>query len=133
MKIKTWDDVDLALSKISDQQALIAAHKGEIDQARAAIAELEPRIEAFVREHEDELQERSRALAHGRVWLRSATSLVARSWAKALDKIIDWGRDDLIRTKLEPDKTAIALLGDDELKIIGVKRETQDVFGYEAA
>jgi len=133
MKIKSWDDVDGALAEIARRQAIIAAAKGQIDEQRKAIAEIEPRMEAFVVEHEDELQERSKALAHGRVWLRRATSLTARSWAKVLEKLEAFGLTDCIRLKPEPNKEALGMLPDDRLKELGVKRTTEDVFGYEAA
>lgn len=133
MKIKSWDDVDNCLGLIASYQRQIAGYKGQADALKATIAELEPRIEAFVREHEDELQERSKSLVHGRVWLRQATRLVAKSWAKVLDKIRDWHRRELLRVKEEPDKTALALLDDAELKALGVVRKTEDTFGYEAA
>ncbi len=132
MKIKSWEDVDRALMAIAVHQADIAAYKGIVDQWRAQIAELEPRIEAFVREHEDELQERSKSLTHGRVWLRRATRLTARSWAKVVDKLFGTPHEQCIRTKYEPDKERLAELTDEQLKAYGVKRETIDAFGYEA-
>jgi phage host-nuclease inhibitor protein Gam len=133
MKIRTWDDVDEALAAIAAHQVDIAHYKGTIDHLRAAVGELEPRIEAFVREHEDDLQERSKALAHGRVWLRQATRLAAKSWAKVLDKILAGTDHQYIRTKYEPDKERLGELDDAALKAFGVTRKTEDVFGYEAS
>ena len=133
MKIKSWDDVDEALRQIAVRTGQIATCKGEIDRLREAIAELEPRIEAFVRAHEDELQERSKSLPHGRVWLRQATRLVARSWAKVVEKLFSTEHEWCIRPKYEADKERLAELTDEQLKRYGVKRETTDTFGYEAS
>jgi phage host-nuclease inhibitor protein Gam len=132
MKIKGWDDVDAALSSIANLQAEIAEHKGAIDHLREAIGELEPRIEAFVREHEDELQERSKSLTHGRVWLRQATRLASKSWAKVLTKLLGGPYEQYVRAKYEPDKERLGEMEDWELKDLGVVRKTDDVFGYEA-
>lgn len=133
MKIKSWDDVDMALAQIATHQEAIAACKASVDERRAKIAELEPRIEAFVREREDELQERSKSLPHGRVWMRQATRLVAKSWAKVVDKLFGTAYEQCIRTKYEADKERLAELDDAVLKTFGVKRETSDAFGYEAS
>ena len=133
MKIKSWEDVDAALALITESQKVIAEARAKVDHEKAIIAAIEPRIEAFVREHEDELQERSKSLPHGRVWLRSATRLVARSWAKVLERIRECGRPDLVRAKEEPDKEKLAEMADETLKRFGVRRETEDVFGYEAS
>jgi phage host-nuclease inhibitor protein Gam len=132
MKIKSWDDVDMALAQIAAHKEAIAAAKGLVDERREKIGELEPRIEAFVREHEDELQERGKSLPHGRVWLRQATRLVARSWARVLERLLEVGLDSLVRVKQEPDKDALTREPDEFLEKIGVKRKTEDAFGYEA-
>lgn len=133
MKIKSWDDVNVALGEIATCQLEIAGWKGRIDESRSVISELEPRIEAFVREHEDELQERSKSLANGRVWLRSASRLAAKSWAKVVEKLFGTAHEQCIRTKYEADKERLAELDDATLKTYGVKRETTDAFGYEAS
>jgi len=135
MKIKSWDDVDAALAEIAEHQGAIAQAKADADEAKDAIAEVEPEIESFVREHEEDLLERSRAFENGRVWLRKATrlGLVGRwSWRKVLDGLIEAKRRALIRTKREVDKEALDQLTDDQLAELRVKRVTDDVFGYEA-
>jgi phage host-nuclease inhibitor protein Gam len=135
MKIKSWDDVDLALAEIAEQQGAIAQAKSDVDEAKEAIADLEPEIESFVREHEEDLLERSRAFENGRVWLRKAKrlGLIGRwSWRKVLDGLIEAKRRTLIRTKREVDKEALEQLTDDQLAELRVKRVTEDVFGYEA-
>jgi hypothetical protein len=135
MKIKSWDDVDAALAEIAAQQGEIAEAKARADEAKATIAELEPKIEEYVRENEPDLLERSRAVDHGRVWLRKAThlDLVGRwSWKKVLDQLIAAKRHNLIRRKPEVDKVALDELTDEALAELRVKRATEDVFGYEA-
>ncbi len=132
MKIKSWHDVDLALAEIAKRQAAIAAAKAAIDGERELIAAIEPRIEAWVREHEDEMQERSRALPHGRVWLHQAKRLSARSWARVLDCLVERKAWAYIRTKREVNKKALAGCTDEQLAGLGVRRKTEDVFGYEA-
>ena len=133
MKIKSWEDVDGALAEIAKRREAIAIAKARADTEREAIAELEPRIEAFVREHEDELQERSKSLPHGRVWLRSATRLVARSWAKVLERLQEGNMWGCIRKKYEVDKEALEERTDSDLAEVGARRKTEDVFGYEVA
>lgn len=135
MKIKSWDDVNLALAEIAGCQAEIVEAKARADEAKAVVAELEPRIEAFVREHEDDMQERSLALDSGRVWLRKATHLetVGRwSWRKVCDALVEAKRWTLVSTKRSVDKEALEQLTDERLAELKVKRVEEDVFGYEA-
>ena len=135
MKITSWDDVDMALELIAEHQGAIAEAKAQADEAKDAIGELEPRIEDFVREHETDLLERSRAVTHGRVWLRRATRLVTvgrMSWKKVLDALVEAKRMSLVRRKYEVDKEALAELTDERLAELKVRRETADAFGYEA-
>jgi hypothetical protein len=136
MKIKTWDDVDGALARIAELAGEIAEAKARADDAKAEIADIEPRIEDFTREHEADLLERSRAVDHGRVWLRKATALktVGRtSWKRICDALVEDKRWTLIRKKYEVDKEALGELSDERLAELRVKRETSDTFGYEAA
>ena len=133
--IRSWDDVNEALAQIARLNGDIAQAKADADDAKEAIGELEPAIEAYVRENEAELLERTRALDHGRVWLRKATrlKLIGRyTWKKVLDALVADKRRSLIRTKPEVDKEAIDQLSDEQLSELRVKRETRDVFGYEA-
>ncbi len=135
MKIKSWEDVDAALAEIATQQGIVAEAKAMADEAKTAIAELEPRIEEYVRENDADLLERSRAVDHGRVWLRQAghLGLVGRwSWKKVLDQLVEAKRWTLIRTKREVDKEALEQLTEERLAEIRVKRVSEDVFGYEA-
>jgi hypothetical protein len=134
MKIRSWDDADRALAEIADQRGVIAQAKADADDAKAAIAEIVPHIEAYVREHEAELLERSRALPSGRVWLRKAThlGLIGRwSWKKVLTTLIEAKRWTLVRTERGVDKEALEQLSDEQLAELRVKRVTEDVFGYE--
>lgn len=136
MKIKGWDDVDAALAAIADHEGEIAEAKARADEAKEAIAEIEPALETFVRDHEGDLLERSRAVEHGRVWLRQATRLILAhrrtNWKKVADALIAAKRWALLHTERKPDKEALNQLSDERLAELGIKRDTRDVFGYEA-
>jgi len=136
MKIKSWEDVDTALAEIAEHEENIMQAKATVDEAKGEIAKIEPAIEEYVREHEAELQERTLALVSGRVWLHRATHLdpMGRvSWKRILTEFIEYKRFNLISTKRTVDKEALKQLSDDRLKDLGVKRVTEDVFGYETA
>ncbi len=136
MKIRNWDDVDAALVEIAEREGEIAQAKADADKAKAVIAKLEPRIEEWVRDHEEDLLERTLAVESGRVWLRKATHLetVGRwSWKKVTDALVDAKRWTLVSTKRTVDKEALEQLTDERLAELKVKRVTEDVFGYETA
>ena len=133
MKIKSWDDVDAALAEIAKREAAIAEAKAQIDEEKASIKELEPGIEVWVREHETDMQERSLSLENGKVWLRKATHLHARSWQKVLDRLKEGKFWSCIRKKLEVDKEALETRSDEFLEQVGVRKKETDAFGYETA
>lgn len=133
MKIRSWEDVDEGLGIIRESREVIAEARGKMSREHTIIGDLEQRIEAFVRDHEEDLQERSKSVRHGRVWLRSATRLVARSWAAVVARLKDDGGYAYLRIKEEADKEALAQADDAELAKFGVRRKTEDVFGYEVA
>ena len=135
MKIRSWEDVDEALGVIAGHTEAIAEAKASIDEAKAEIADLEPRIEEWTREHEADLLERSLAVANGRVWLRKATHLETvgrRSWRKICEALVEAKRWTLVSTKRSVDKEALEQLPDEKLAELHVRRVTEDVFGYEA-
>jgi phage host-nuclease inhibitor protein Gam len=146
MKITGWDDVDKVLLEIAELERRIAERKAEAERIvettkAAAAAALEPLtrmhkdlltyLEAFVREHESEMTGRSRALVHGRVWLRRVTVLTARSWQRALDWLLDNKRMDYVRVKYEVNKEALESAPERTLQACGVRWKTKDAFGYE--
>ena len=136
MKIKSWDDVDAALAEIAKHEGAIAQAKADADEAKTVIANLGPRIEEWVRDHEADLLERTLALTSGRVWLRKATHLetIGRSsWRKVTDALVEAKRWTLISTKRSADKEALEQLSDERLAELKIKRVTEDVFGYETA
>ena len=136
MKIKSWEDVDAALDEIGEQEALIAMAKATVDDAKEQIKTIAPHIEQWVREHEEDLQERSRALPNGRVWLRKATRLALvgkASWKKVLALLLEGKRYSLIHVERSVDKEALKELPDERLAELKIKRDTTDAFGYETA
>lgn len=133
MKIGSWEDADKALELIGQWREDIAYNKAETDRRKADIKQTEEILEEFVRQHETDLQERSKALTHGRVWLRQATRLVARSWGAVIEKLREARSFSYLRIEYEIDKPSMQLADDAELAKYGVKRKTSDVFGYEVA
>jgi len=133
MKIRSWDDADQALKEIAASKEAIAIAKARVDEQREEIGALEERLEVFVRDHEEDLQEKSKSLAHGRVWLRWSTKLTARSWAKVLENLL--GQKDLrfVRVEYDVNKDALKDSGDAFLLQIGVRRKSGDAFGYETS
>ncbi len=85
MKIRSWEDADKALSEIAKRKEGIAVAKARVDSERELIGEIAGALEAFVREHDEDLQEKSKALPHGKVWLRQATRLVEQYGKYPLD------------------------------------------------
>ena len=136
MKIKSWEDVEGALACIAEHESQIAQGKAMVDDAKEEIAGIEPHLEEFVRDHAEDLQERSRALDSGRVWLRKASRLVLvgkTSWKKVLAALVDERRMNLVRIKREVDKEALDQLSDERLGELKIRRDTKDAFGYETA
>jgi phage host-nuclease inhibitor protein Gam len=133
MKIKSWEDVDRVLREIAKREAAIAESKAQIDEEKAAIKDLEPEIEAYVREHEGDMQERSLSLENGKVWLRKSSHLHARSWQKVLEHLKEAKVWACIRKKFEVDKEALEGRSEEFLSGIGVRNKEEDGFGYETA
>lgn len=133
MKIRSWDEADQALAEIAKRKEAIAVAKARADAERELIGEIEERLEAFVRDHEEDLQEKSKALPHGRVWLRWATRLTARSWAKVLENLLGQKELRFVRVDYEVNKDTLKDAGDAFLLQVGVRRKSGDAFGYETS
>ena len=133
MKIRSWEDADQALAEIGKRREAIAVAKARADAERELIGEIEERLEAFVRDHEEDLQEKSKALPHGRVWLRWSTRLTARSWVKVLENLLAGKHLQYLRVEHEVNKEALNETGAAFLLQIGVRRKSGDAFGYETS
>ena len=133
MKIRSWEDADQALAEIAARKEDIAICRARADEEKGAIGELEERLEAWVRDNEEDLQEKSKALPHGKVWLRWSTRLTARSWAKVLENLLMGKHLQYLRVEHEVNKEALNETGAAFLLQIGVRRKSGDAFGYEVS
>ena len=133
--MRSWDDVNEALKEIGGLNAEAAQIKeragAALEKLKKRRGQLEERMEGFVRAREDELELRSKVLPCGRVWLREATHLTARSFEKVLQWLHEHGRREFIRVKSEIDKEALAKADPELLMQCGAKLKTEDKFGYE--
>ncbi|MDZ4338851.1 MAG: host-nuclease inhibitor Gam family protein [candidate division NC10 bacterium] len=146
MRILNWDHADLTLKDIGilareqaewalRAEADIAAIRDKVVMASRPLArrqeDLEEALERFVRDHEDEMEGRSRKLTYGRVWIRLVKSVTARSWKRVLDWLVAHRKADYYRVKYEPNKETLALAHADFLKACGARIKEEDSFGYE--
>jgi len=133
MKIRSWEDADQALAEIAKRKEGIAVARARVDTEKREIESLEERLEIWVRDNEEDLQEKSKALPHGKVWLRWSTRLAARSWAKVLENLLAGKHLQYLRVEHEVNKDALKEVGDAFLLQIGVRRKSGDAFGYETS
>ncbi|MGD0263560.1 MAG: host-nuclease inhibitor Gam family protein [Candidatus Methylomirabilota bacterium] len=133
MKIKSWEEADEALLQIALTARGLAIAKATVEEREGEIERTEKALEEFVREHAQDLKEKSRNLSHGRVWLRWATKLYTRSWKRVLEVLLDRKRLDLMHIKPKVNKEALEKCEDEFLEELGVGRKSGDVFGYETA
>lgn len=150
--IADWPQADNLLKAIGDMQLDITAAekkaKAEIDAAKERLAnEAEPRkaaidtyirsLEAFAAAHQDDFGgARSRKLNFGILGWRKSTAIIIKKKAATIQKIKEIFRakaSAFLRIKEEPDKESMAKLTDEQLKVVGARRENTDVFFVEPA
>ena len=144
--IKNWEDADLALNCIgliqnrrqtreADARAKIEAIKSSLQEMIGPDQEKEKSVvkalEKFVKANQKDLQGRSLKLAWGTVGFRlTPPKLKVRNVSTTLAKLRELGGKfkRFIRVKEELDKDALEVLGDDDLKALGVTRAQADRF-----
>jgi phage host-nuclease inhibitor protein Gam len=150
--IASIDNVDQALKEIYQQKQKIEAIHTEADnkinaikdtaaQESLALAEriqkLENGIITFVEKNRNfllPLNKRSLRLTFGVIGYRLSNKIVIKDMKATLEKIkmlFKSRAKEVIIKKESPDKNALDKWADADLKRIGVKRESDDVFYYE--
>jgi phage host-nuclease inhibitor protein Gam len=137
--------VDLALKEIGEVNRRIEAitanmneeiaksrSRAEVDIAplQARIRALETGMEAFAIQHKEELfkKAKTKRLNFGEIGFRQSTKITVSK--NTLDRLIEMEADDAIHTVRRPNKDVLATWDDEELREVGAKKKTEDVFGY---
>ena len=156
-EIISWAAVDEALKAIGQIKARIDALTAETTQAvdeikrafsgavgpgKEEVKRLEAGMEAFVLAHKEELDGKSKKLNHGEVKLREVSAIplpedekdVARLIARIKEKFKAGGRwKSYVDESPRLNEKAIRSMSDEDLKLVGLKREKQESFSYKVA
>jgi len=143
-EVTDWREADRALLDLADcrrkaeraradAEETIACVKDDLEKEtagyRAREKELLAVLEAFARDHEDELDGRSKKLTHGTVGFRKTTKLALRcKVATVLQKLRARGLSDCIRVKETLNREALSAYDDDVLRAVGARRKREDRF-----
>lgn len=147
---KTWNDVDNALKEIAQAELDLLDIEGELNKqingAKAAAAQeakpLQDRIDvlgkdikAFVDEHRDELEGKTKQLIFGKTGYRKSTKVII---PKAKDKLAAIIKNlkarkmtDCIVVKETVNKEAIKKYSADDIARAGMVLKQEDVFWFE--
>ena len=102
---------------------------------KAEIKRLRGQLERWTLTHQDYLQERTLSLTHGAVRLYKTPDAIASDLPdnEIVVRLKAGGHYDCVRIKEEPDRIAMKLLTDEELKQVGCRRESRDEFQWRLA
>ena len=149
IEIESWQEADNLIGEIWDLRMTIeileAKATEKVDQIKADLAgKVKPlretidhsirSLEAFATaRREDFGKAKSRNLANGKIGWRKCTAITVAKNTLALIKGVfsRAKRESLINVKETPDKNAMAALTDEELRLVGARRERKEVFFVE--
>jgi len=133
--LRRLGDITLSL------QAQEAAAKEKIDEAKSDLKtssapllgemnQIAKSLEAFAVTHKDDLGKlKSRKLQFGVVgWRASSVIRIVKDTLSRIKDVFKASAKTYIRIREEADKDALGRLTDEQLKSIGARRETKDVF-----
>ena len=128
------DVIQGAMNEDIDRAKAFARKSAEPLQAR--IKTLGESLGAYATYHKSELFKNTRTVHanHGSYGFRKASSLkpaVRLKWADVLQKVIDSGREGLLRIKREVNKEALRELPESQMEELGVRLVSKDEFWFE--
>lgn len=148
MKLMGWDAVDQALHRLATLERREVKAKGAAETRigrikarlggilkplRSEFKRLKAQIERWTFGHTDELQERTRRMAHGAVRLYKTPDAIVSDLTddEVVERLEKRGLVDCVRQKKEPNRQAMKDLTDEQLKSVGCRRESHDEFQWQ--
>lgn len=146
--ITAWDDANEALAQPASHHREVADHRRQRDEAmqtakdlcvkgcqplEETIEDLEAELKRYTLAHQDELEGRSRTLAHGRVglFLVKRLAIGSRRVKGAIDWLVNARKLDYLHTKYALNKDALQKAPATVLRAIGARVAERDQFFYE--
>jgi len=148
---KTWEDIDNALKEIAEAEIDLLDIEGEMNKQIAGakvtaaqeakplqdhISALGKDIKAFVEEHREELDGKTKTLNFGKTGFRLSTKILLPKAKEKLESLINTLKSrkmhDCIVTTETINKDVLKKYSEDEIVKVGLVLKKEDVFWYEA-
>lgn len=144
--LQSWEDVDLHLLEIRENEIAIESIKADLDLAvsnlklEAAdrikkyadrIGTLEIEIKEFVEANRSDIKGKTKELTFGKTGFRASGKIIIRNIKNTIAMLKNLGLDECIKIKENVNKENLKSQSDDILAKVGASRSKKDVFWYE--
>lgn len=145
-RLSSWEDVDLCLKEICENEMSIEKQEAELtqkiqdlkleaeDKAKPLLKRIKvlaADIKEFTESNRIEMKAKTQELNFGKIGYRKSTKIVIKSAVKVLEALKKRKMDDCINIKENINKEALAKYDDDTIIEVGAIKKVEDVFWYE--
>jgi phage host-nuclease inhibitor protein Gam len=144
--LKSWEDVDLHLLEIRENEIAMETIQAQLDlaisnlkleatekmrQPKDRIAKLELEIKDFVTNNRSDIKGKTKELAFGKTGFRASGKIIIRNVKNTIEMLKNIGLKDCIKVKESINKEKLKDQTDDILAKVGANRSKKDTFWYE--
>ena len=144
--LQSWDDVDLHLLEIRENEIAIEAIKSKLDldisnlkleasekvmKHTDRIKKMELEIKEFVTTNRSDIKGKTKELTFGKTGFRASGKIIIRNIKNTVAMLKNLGLTDCIKTKETVNRENLKDQPDEILATVGANRSRKDVFWYE--